>query len=160
MTQGHRTSVRTHRVDVPDRVRDTSDFRKADYSTVSRLDGGPAASPQQWGRGCLEGAPGWLRVLLVFGWRHVLRLRLGPPATSGTVLGWFVVADEPDFVTISAGSPLLEAQHHFLRDDTGVTWVTVVRTHTRLGRILWRCIAPGHELTMPLLLRRAARRIG
>ena len=160
MTPGPASTVRTHRVAVPDRVRDTSEFRKADWSSAARLDGGPTATPQQWARGCLEGAPGWLRVLLVFGWRHVLRLRLGPLATPGTVLGWHVVDDSPDAVTISAGSPLLEAQHHFVRDGDAITWITVVRTHTRAGRILWRCIAPGHELSMPLLLRRAARRIG
>ncbi|WP_375499184.1 DUF2867 domain-containing protein [uncultured Jatrophihabitans sp.] len=151
------STVRTHRVAVPAQVAETSEARKADYSTAVRLDGGPGASPEQWARGCLEGAPGWLRAMLVLGWTKGLRLRLGPRRSPTTVLGWYVIASTDQQATISAGSPLLECQHHFVRDGDTITWVTVVRTHTKVGRLLWRAIAPGHELSMPILLKRASR---
>ena len=153
------STVRTQRVALPAQVADTPEARKADYSTAVRLDGGPAAAPQQWARGCLEGAPVGLRQGLVLGWRHGLRLRLGPLRSPATVLGWYLTESTDERAVISAGSPLLEAQHHFVRNGDSITWATVVRTHTPLGRTLWRAVAPLHELSMPLLMKRAATRI-
>lgn len=159
MTPTSSTAFRTRRTAVPDPVARTAEVGKADYTSAVRLDGGPDISPEQWARGCLEGAPGWLRLGLVLGWTRVLRLRLGARRAPGTVLGWYVTESTGEATTLSAGSPLLEVQQHFVRDGDSVTWVTVVRTHTPLGRALWRVIAPMHELSMPILLTRAARKV-
>lgn len=153
------SAARPHRVPVPQHVAATPEAGRADYSVAVHLDGAAAGTPEQWARGCLEGAPGWLRFALVLGWTRGLRLRLGPRNSPTTVLGWYVVERSDTSATVSAGSPLLEAQHHFVRDGDGITWATVVRTHTPLGRTLWRVIAPLHELSMPVLLRRAAGKV-
>ena len=150
-------SVRTTRVPVPAQVDDTPEARKADYRAAVRIENGASLTPEQWARGCFEGAPAVLRVLLVLGWRLAFRLRLGERRSATTVLGWFVTDSGPDSTTLSAGSPLIESQQVFVRDGDGLVWVTLVRFHTRAGRFLWRLVAPGHELSMPFLLRHAAR---
>ena len=154
------STPRTQRVDVPERIGSTRDSERAGYRVAVRLDGGPSLSPEQWARGTFERAPSIVRYALLLGWTLALRLRLGSRTSAATVLGWYVTESSADLATVSAGSKLLEAQHHFLRDGDGVVWVTLVRAHTRTGRILWRVIAPVHELSMPLLLRWAARHPG
>ncbi|WP_375483069.1 DUF2867 domain-containing protein [uncultured Jatrophihabitans sp.] len=154
------TTPRTQRVPVPERIGTTKDSERAGYRTAVRLNGGPSLSPEQWARGTFERAPSIVRYMLLLGWRLAFRLRLGSRTSAGTVLGWYVTESSADLATVSAGSKLLEAQHHFLRDSDGIVWVTLVRAHTRAGRLVWRAIAPMHELSMPLLLRWAARHPG
>jgi hypothetical protein len=119
----------------------------------------PPASAEDWARGALEGAPAAYRLVLQLGWRFGLVLHLARSGTPGQIAGWTTSDVGPDTVTLSASSPLVEAAHEVTFVDGIVRWTTVLRYRNRLGRLLWKAAAPVHELTMPWLLRRAARRI-
>lgn len=149
---------RTRQVDVPATVHDISDAGTADYRVAVRLDDASPLSPVEWARGVFECAPAQMRAGLVAGWRLGFRLQLGPLYSPTTALGWYLTENTPAVAVLSADSPLMQAQHHFLITGGGVTWVTLVRGHSRVGRGLWRLAAPGHEASMSWLLTRAARR--
>src|SRR2546423_4526826 len=48
-------------------------------------------SSEQWARSAWEGASAPMRRFIVFGWRYVLRLRLGPKHSADHILGWRIV---------------------------------------------------------------------
>ena len=48
-------------------------------------------SAEELVRAGLQGAPSWLRVIVLIAHRHVLRLELAPPATPNHLLGWEIV---------------------------------------------------------------------
>jgi Protein of unknown function (DUF2867) len=125
----------------------------------SATDGpGRTRSAEQWARAVFEGAPASLRWCIVFGWRAFLGLRLQPLDGADQVLGWKVEqAPEPDRMVLAADSPVLQAENIVAVDESVVLWVTVVRFHSRIGRLLWGMASPVHQLTIPFLLSRAAR---
>jgi hypothetical protein len=146
------------RVDVPTLTGSAGALAPADYAIACRLPeaDSPGHDAEWWARATFAAIPAVLRPLIRIGWSLGLRLRLAAAGSPDHVLGWVIVDDEPATLTMSAPSPLIEATNTFLVDGTGVTWVTLVRYRTRLGRVLWSTAAPLHQLTMPLLLRRAA----
>jgi hypothetical protein len=105
-----------------------------------------------------EGAPAALRWCIVFGWRHVLGLRLGPRPSADHVLGWAIA--DGDLVAgstaLTAASRLLRANNIVAVDPSGVTWVTLVHYSHAAARPLWALARPFHHLTIRYLLARAA----
>jgi hypothetical protein len=131
----------------------------AQYSLAFELSDPVARSrtPEVWARAVFEGAPPLWRWVLTLGWRFGLGLRLGPIPSRWHVQGWPIVSSEAQSITLAAQSRWLSARAVFVVSDDSVTWVTLVRYDRPLGRVLWRAAAPIHHLTVPPLLRRAAR---
>ncbi len=131
-------------------------FGRPDYaSAFSVALAGPSPPPESRARAVFEGAPTPLRLFVVFGWRAVLRLRLGPPGSADHVLGWQIVQRSPQSITLHAGSPLMQAQKVIRADDASLVAATYVWFRSRLGRVVWSGVAPVHHLTEPLLLNAA-----
>jgi hypothetical protein len=143
-----------HRVEVP---ADTTTLAGADYA--SGFETARAAtdtrSPEQWARATWEGAPRGVRGFLVTGWKLGLGLRLG--SGSDHVLGWTVVTATPETIVLEARSGLLTAHNMVRVEDTRVLWTTFVRYEKPSARLLWRAAAPVHHLTLPYLLKLAAK---
>jgi hypothetical protein len=132
---------------------------RADYEVAITLPtpGADAHQAEAWARAAFGAVPAVARLVLLVGWRYVLWLRLGPTRSADHVLGWTIAERRPDRFAMSAPSPLIAAMNVILVDAAGVTWVTAVRYRRLLGRLLWRAAAPLHQLTIPYLLRRAAK---
>lgn len=151
---------RVHRIEVPRRITREAGFAAFDYASAFELasSGAPSRAPESWARAVFEDAPRLLRWVLLRGWRLGLGLRLGPRPSPGHVLGWAVSDAGPDTVTLGARSGLIDARNIILVEDSRVVWVTLVRFERRPGGLLWAAAAPVHHLTVPYLVRRAARR--
>lgn len=148
------------RVEVPRTIAAAQPYDDASAFALS-LAGSPTSpgTAEQWARAVFEGAPPLLRRFIVFGWRHVLGLRLQPATASDQVLGWAIEATDsgPDTVTLAAESRLLRAENVVAVDETVVVWVTVVHYESRVARPLWAVASAVHLLTIRTLLGRAAR---
>lgn len=131
----------------------------SDYTSVFELAPAPIASPERWARAVFEGAPTAYRLALRVGWRLGLRLRLAPAGDRGAVAGWTLTPPDPRAAALTSDGPLLTARNQVDLLDGSLTWTTVVGFRNRLGRVVWTLAAPIHHLTLPWLLRRAARRI-
>jgi hypothetical protein len=152
---------RVRRVEVPPQIaasfaRSTANDASAFSLTIE--DPGTRTSVQ-WARAVFEGAPAALRWCIVFGWTHVLGLRLGPRPSDDHVLGWEIANGD-----LVAGSTALLAESRLLRacnivsvETEAVTWVTLVHCSRAAARPLWALSRPIHLLTIRYLLARAAR---
>ncbi|MGW7561539.1 DUF2867 domain-containing protein [Streptomyces sp. NPDC054757] len=135
------------------------EFATADYASAFELPSRHARSrtPEQWARATFEGAPATVRWALLRGWTLVLGLRMGPRPSPDHVLGWPVSESGPGSVTLEARSPLVATRNVVVVNGSGVVWVTFVRYHRRLSRLVWAAAAPVHHLAVPYLLGRAER---
>jgi hypothetical protein len=93
-------------------------------------------------------------LLLSFGWRFGLGLRLATPGSPGQVQGWAIHSASPQSITLASESRLIAAYNVFLVGDGTLTWTTIVAYRRWPGRILWTAAAPVHHLSAPLLLTR------
>ena len=127
------------------------------YRREFRVQAARRLSAEQWARAVFEGAPRPLRLVLRFGWRVGLGLRLGPESGPEHVLGWRIASRTPDSVTLELRGGRITARNVARIDDGELSWTTSVRYESSLGRVLWSLAAPIHHLTMPYLLGRAVR---
>ncbi|HEY1841141.1 MAG TPA: DUF2867 domain-containing protein [Mycobacterium sp.] len=152
---------RAHRVEVAPQIAATFAHSTANYSSAFalRVEDAGTRSPLEWARAVFEDAPALLRRCIVFGWAHVLGLRLGPLGSADHVLGWAIA--DGDLVTgsiaLTAESRFLHASNIVTVEAAGVTWVTLVHYSSAAARPLWALARPIHHLTIPYLLTRAAR---
>ncbi|NDZ78419.1 DUF2867 domain-containing protein [Streptomyces sp. SID10853] len=154
------THPRVRRVEVPQAARTAGESATADYASAFELRSRQARSgtPEQWARATFEDAPAVVRWILLRGWTLVLGLRMGPRPSPGHVLGWELTESGSASVTLDARSPLIAARNVVVVDDSGVVWVTFVRYHRRLSRLVWAAAAPVHHLAVPWLLGLAGRK--
>ncbi|QBD78144.1 DUF2867 domain-containing protein [Ktedonosporobacter rubrisoli] len=144
-------ATRAYRI-APPRVQ-TGD-NPADYIDefeVSILDG-DARTAEQWARAIFEEAPLPVRWFLLFGWRWVLGLRLGPRLSSTHVLGWQIVKREPDAISLELRSALMVAQLSMHLVGSKLIWNTYVYYTRGLARPLWTAVGLLHRCTVPALL--------
>jgi hypothetical protein len=131
----------------------------SDYVVEFRHDAPHAAavSAEAWARQVFDGPPLAFRLLLRLGWRYGLRLHLARAGQPRAIAGWEIVEATPTRCRLTADSPLLVATNEAVVGTDGVRWMTTVGYRSVSGRILWTCASVLHRLTMPLLLRSAAR---
>ena len=146
-----RGTVRIPRPDVGD---DRPDYADAFEVAISGRDDRTA---EQWIRSGLEGAPRWMRRVIVVVHRHVLGFRLGPLDGPDHVLGWRIVTSEPDVVRLEASSDLLSGVLIGRRADASCTRLTTLLFFGRpAARLVWAVVGPLHRRIAPYLLARAA----
>jgi hypothetical protein len=129
-----------------------------DYSDSfeAELAPGDGRSPEQLARAVFEGVPRPVRWLLVAGFRFGLGLRLAPRASSEHVLGWAIVAREPDAITVQAQSWFLTSRLVFRGHESRVTQATFVRYDRPIAAIIWLPVSIVHRQIVPRLVRHAA----
>ncbi|AXK34851.1 DUF2867 domain-containing protein [Streptomyces armeniacus] len=158
-------SPRARRVDVPETLLNSREFKDAHYMSAYELPARDARSvpPEEWGRATFEGAPAPLRGFLVLGWTQVLRLRLGPRSSGDHILGWHLsgpvsTQDESfDSLVLEGHSGSVATYNAVLAGGDSVVWATAVHFLRPAGNLLWRTAQPVHQLVVPALLKRAGR---
>lgn len=132
--------------------------RQGYYEDTFHVATGGPRSPEEWARAAFEGAPPPVRLFLLFGWRAVLGLRLGPRPSAEHVLGWRITNSGSETIHLTSRSPLMAAQLVMRVEGPGVTLSTHVSFEGRGGRPVWALVGPIHRRLIPYLLGRAARR--
>jgi hypothetical protein len=147
------------RVEVPGRVLRLEEFPRADYACAFEVvrSATDQRTAEQWARTVFERPPLPVRAFLIFGWRIVLGLRLGPRRSVDHVLGWRIRSAQPDLLILEQDSRRITAQNVVQVDSTRIVWTTLVGYRNFVGRVVWALTAPFHIATIPRLLRRAAR---
>jgi hypothetical protein len=153
-----RSLLRAHRVDMSTEAssEELRSFARPDYASAFAVPAqGTDQTAEQWARTMFEGAPAVVRWVLAFGWKYVLRFRLGPSASSDHVLGWKITARTPDSIVLELRSPLMTAEKILRTEDSRTFTMTLVRYERRFARALWLVAAPVHHRTEPWLLGRS-----
>ena len=147
-------AVRARRCDVTE---GGDDLTRSDYASAFEVEiaQGDDRSPEQWARAVFEDAPAAIRWFVVFGWRYVLRLRLGPRSPD-YVSGWKVRDTRPGGIILEVQSWLLTADKEIRVANGSVRMTTFVRYRRGMGRVIWTLVAPVHHRTEPYLLGYAA----
>ena len=148
------SSSRAHVVGTPEGIRSREDLVDADRAITYELAASDARSisPEQWARATWEGAPTIVRWLLIFGWRFVLGLRLEPQRSPANVLGWRIVDDLPDTITLQARSTLVTGHNVVMVQGSAVLWTTLVRYEHPIARPIWRFVELVHRIVLPYTL--------
>jgi hypothetical protein len=148
------------RIEVPAQIAATFARSTANYAVAFALSeqGVESWTPLHWARAVFDDAPALLRWFVVFGWRHVLGLRLGPRPSDDHVLGWAISGGDlvEGSVALTAQSSFLQASNIVTVEQATVTWVTLVHYSGAAARPLWAIARPIHRFTIPYLLARAA----
>ena len=129
-----------------------------EWTTETSVSGVAGVTPEQWLRAIWEGGPKLLRVVLPVAWKFGLGLRLGSTGDTTRILGWRIVATNPNRVTVAADSRLMVAENTVTVDDGTLQWRTNVNYTNFVGRAMW---IPGrviHQLLVPPTMRRAVHR--
>lgn len=122
-----------------------------------RIEAGDARSSEEWARAAWEGSPAPLRGLMLVGWRHVLRLRLGPRSSHDHILGWTIVHRGPDETVCQLRSPFLEAFNTFRHEGERLVWSTFVFYQRPIARLIWPPASLVHRRLVPIALATAQR---
>ena len=130
-----------------------SDYAGAFEVTIAQ---GDDRSPEQWSRSVFESAPTAVRWFVVFGWRFVLGLRLGPRRSPDYVSGWRIRDVRPGVITLEVDSWLMTAYKEIRLANGSVRMSTFVRYRRWPGRAIWTLVMPVHHRTEPFLLGYAA----
>src|SRR5438874_3668064 len=87
------------------------DGARHDYADTFevRLDQPDTHTAEQWVRAALEQASPAVRSLIQFVHRRVAGFHLGPDSDAEHILGWRIVASQPDALHIETSGPLLQA---------------------------------------------------
>jgi hypothetical protein len=142
---------------VPEAIRSREDLAGADRAITYELAAADArsTSAEQWARATWEGAPTIVRWFLTVGWRFGLGLRLAPGLAPTNVLGWRIVDDRPDTITLQARSALLTGHNVVTVQESTVLWTTLVRYEQPVARPIWRLIEPVHRIVLRYVLTHA-----
>jgi hypothetical protein len=129
----------------------------ADAFEVSLSDG-DARPAEEVVRAGLEGAPSWLRSIVLIAHRHVLRFDLAPLSAPNHLLGWEILDIHPDSIRLRATGPLLDGVLVARRTPPSTAVLETFVSYRRpvLARVVWATVAPIHRAVVPFLLRRAA----
>lgn len=115
-----------------------------------------AAEPEQWARGCFEGAPLAMRLFLTVGWRLLL-LQGNPRSDATHVLGWPLVTTSEEIAVLHRRSRLGIVATLVLSVEPGrTTFASGVRFENADARLLWSVVAPTHRWAVRTLLGHAA----
>jgi hypothetical protein len=90
-------------------------------------------------------------------WRGVLGFDLAPPGTPHTMVGWGIVADEPELFVLATDGRLMAARMIFALSGSTLTWTTALRFHRTAARAIWAVAQNVHRALAPRLLDKAAR---
>lgn len=147
------------RVAVAEKTRAANTLANPDYASAFHAPF-PAAgldhrSPEQWARAVFEEAPPPVRWFLLFGWRIILGLRLGPLHSPDHILGWQIASTATDSLTLELDSRLISAHNILEIDPTGLRWTTFVHYRSRPARLVWATVLPFHNVAIPFTLKRA-----
>jgi hypothetical protein len=112
-------------------------------------------SAEQWARNSLELAPTWLRRLVVFAHRVLLRFELGPVSDPQHVLGWRIRRADTDTIELEAAGSLMSAVLVGSRTAPDAARLdTFLYYRGRLGGVVWAVVGPIHRRVAPYLLKR------
>jgi hypothetical protein len=153
------TLSRAHLVGVPEAIRSREDLAGADRAITYELAATEARSmsAEQWARASWEGAPTTVRWFQTLGWRLVLGLRLARGRTPTHVLGWRMLDDRPDTVTLKARSFLVTAHNVVTVQESTVLWTTLVHYEQPIARPIWRLVELVHRIVLPYTLTHAGK---
>ncbi|WP_460854506.1 DUF2867 domain-containing protein [Nocardiopsis coralliicola] len=109
---------------------------------------------REWAADMFETAIDRTSRTLIF--ETLLRMRIAPDGTSGTVAGWDVASETDTHLLMAAAGPLVECRLLVRRGPDRVHLMTAMRYRRRLGRLVWTALAPRHRGLAPWLVRQAA----
>jgi Protein of unknown function (DUF2867) len=152
MTRSH-----VHVVVVPEAIQSRTDLAGADRVITFELAAGEARSMSagQWARATWEDAPAIVRWFMSLGWRLTLGLRLTTGRSPTSVLGWRMIDESPNTVTLHAGSALVTGHNVVIVQESTVQWTTLVRYEQPIARPIWRLVELVHRLVLPYTLTHA-----
>jgi uncharacterized protein DUF2867 len=134
---------------------ETCDYADAFEVSVSTPD---TRTAEEVVRAGLEGAPGWLGMMVLIAHRYVLRFELAPAGTPNHIMGWEVLSADHDVMRLRATGSLMEGMLVARRAGPSAVVLETYVTYRRpvLARIVWTVVGPIHRVVAPYLLRRAA----
>lgn len=134
----------------PEAIRALSSITDPDYTDTFTLAVDDAANwtAEQWARVCFDEVAGWKAWLL---WRFALRLRLSRRGKPGTICGWRVGAQAPDWIRLETEGRM--AANLIIRvTEDGAQLATIVRfTHPKAAG-KWDRMRPMHNDVVPDLV--------
>jgi hypothetical protein len=146
-------------IPLPGDARALSTLSGLDYADAFLIASDVRRTPQEWIRAVLQDAPLAVQARLISGWT-ALGLKLGPPGSSGRVLGWTVHRSAPDYVVLAADGRLgLNGELLFRSEPRGLLFATFVQHSNPYATRAWAAVTPTHRRVVRSLLTHAADRI-
>jgi hypothetical protein len=141
---------------LPDGVAAIAGLDRIDYDESFSVDTDCNPSPEDWARLTLEGAPGWMRAVMVNGWRS-LGINLASLDSDRAVLGWPILRNTSDEIVLGIESSIgLTARIVIQPSPTRVVHSMLVKYESEAARVAWAVIAPPHRAFVRRLLDAAA----
>ena len=104
----------------------------------------------------IESVPWWLGGVVFVAHRYLLRLELAPLSAPNHLMGWEILDENDDGITLAAAGPLIEAVLVARRTrSTAKLETSVTYRRPTLARLVWAAVGPVHRRVGPYLLRRA-----
>jgi hypothetical protein len=144
------------RVALPPAARALSTLARIDYSDAFLVESGSAQnwSAEQWARAVMKDAPVAIRTKLLLGW-SAIGLK---PATRGSLLGWEIRLNTPDFVLLGRDSLIgMPGELLFKCEPEALLFATFVHHANLVARAVWAAVEPTHVRIVRHVLGLAAR---
>lgn len=150
--------ARVRQVTLPPAARALSTLPRIDYSDAFVVESASTQnwSAEQWTRVVLEDASVALKTKLLLGWASI-GLK---PASSGSLLGWEIRVNTPDFVLLGRDSLIgMPGELLFKCEPQALLFATFVHHANHAARALWAAVEPAHVRIVRDVLEQAGRRI-
>ncbi|OBF93080.1 hypothetical protein A5790_11745 [Mycobacterium sp. 852002-51152_SCH6134967] len=159
MTKTQASEHRVRQVHPVDALLSVSTLGRIDYADAFEvgIEHPLERSAEDWMRTILEGAPVHMRIRLLSAW-SAIGLKLRPPGSNRTILGWPIRDTVADSVLLGAHSRIgMPGELLLRRRDGGLLFATFVRQDNPIARRLWSTIEDSHVQTVRSLLERVRR---
>jgi hypothetical protein len=145
-------------IPVPDGVAALAGLDHIDYEEAFSVAIDATPTPEQWARHSVERAPGWMRAVMVNGWRS-LSIHLAPLDAPDAVLGWQIHRNTAEAIVLGVESGLGLTARIVIQTAPGtVVHSMVVAYESAAARAAWALIAPPHRAFVRRLLDAGAAR--
>lgn len=143
---------------VPEEIRSRAGVGRIDYEVAFCVVADPVdrRSAERWARAMYESPPAIERLFVWYGWK-ALTARLGPYPSKDHVLGYWIEANEQDYIRFSVEWALgLACDLVLYTGPSTATLASFVQFERPAARFVWPAVIPIHERIVRRWLRRAA----
>ncbi|MGK5678124.1 hypothetical protein [Actinoplanes sp. URMC 104] len=127
-----------------------------DYTDRFTVRSDAHGTPEQFARAIFGDVPNAGELFI---WRLLLRLRLSPGRSPGTIAGWRIGGRGPDWIRMEAASDALSANLVVRAGGGTVSLSTFIRYDRTPARLLWPPLSAVHRVLAPRALRGGVARV-
>ncbi|WP_052304940.1 hypothetical protein [Stackebrandtia nassauensis] len=144
--------------EAPESIRAISSIPDPDYTDTYTHEAADASdwTPEEWARVCFNEIAGFKAWLM---WRFMLRMKLRWWKSSGTICGWRIDGQGPDWIRLESDGHRFHGNLVYRITDGQAQLATIVKFKRPEMAVKWQKLQPTHNGVVPSLVAETHKRL-